>query len=384
MFSFKTKIILISVLFMFLIFINKQVNAAEKDFFVGKNLNFTDTKRIPLVDQSKYVYEKNEHPAVYNTNDLNSKPNRILVNNEEDITSESLSEYEAVILELNNNNNTNPFTLSNNEFTSNKISESHLYEPEPLYISNNKLLKLEIEQNTTLYDEITLENEDLFSNDLDDLNNYMVSKDPCSKIQPLVFKEKPISPFINRAKTVYFLTSLSTMIGQSGQIQDAFTKGERLTGGGKSKSDQYGYNNVARNLMNPFSRALKGARVDDSGPIVNYIQHPMFGFGVASYLTASGASAKEVFLVSLADNFIFEYVAEGTYVAPSGIDFLATTGGCIVGYFATKYIFMKPFKAFLDKTSALKAKYNVSFYPIIEPGYSGNGMRVGSQFTIKH
>lgn len=274
--------------------------------------------------------------------------------------------------------------LSNNKFVSNRTYKPQLFPQSKAFsTTSSKLIKVEIEKRTTLYDEITLDDESTDFN-LEDLNSVLASKDPCELMVPMGFEEQKIPPFINRAKTVYFLTSLSTMIGQSGQIQDAFTKGKGLTGGGTSKSDQYGYENIGRNLLNPFSRAIKGAKVDDSGPTVNYAQHPLFGFGVASYLTASGASAKEVFLVTMLDNFLFEYVVEGTYVAPSGIDFLTTSGGCVAGYFATKYIFKKPFKAFLDKTAYLKEKCHMTFYPIIEPGQTGNGVRIGSQVTFKH
>ena len=282
--------------------------------------------------------------------------------------------------------NTKPelFVLNDNKFVSNAVSQTGLYSPQEVVDEPHKLIKVEISKSKMLYDEITLNDEDSIGHNLKDLNTILDTNNPCDRMQPLIFQEKHDSPFLNRIKTVYFLTALSTGIGQSGQIEDAFTKGTKLTGGGTSKSNQYGYNNVARNLLNPVSRAIKGARVDDSGPVVNYFQHPLFGFGIASYLTASGASPAEVFLVTMADNFIFEYVVEGTYVAPSGIDFLATTGGCILGYFATKYIFKKPFKKFVDTAGVLKAKYNVSFNPIIEPGYTGSGMRIGSQVTIKH
>jgi len=204
-------------------------------------------------------------------------------------------------------------------------------------------------------------------------------------MSPMIFKEEPPSPFVNRLKTVYFLTALSTYIGQSGQIQDAFTKGKSLTGGGISLSEYYGYNNVFRNIfVNPFSRAAKGWKVDDSGTVPNFTLHPLFGFGISSYLTASGASPKEALLISLADNFIFEYVVEGTYVAPSGLDLLTTSGGCFAGYLLTRYVFKKPFQKILKGTSYMKDKLNMTFDPIIEPGYIGKGMKFGSQVTFSH
>lgn len=279
------------------------------------------------------------------------------------------------------------FVISNNKFVStgipnkNKILFDHSH-PEETPV--NKLFKGEVTKNAELYDVITLQDNDLGDSPLDQLNIMLETTDPCETIQPLIYKEKQTSPFVNRLKTVYFLTTLSTYIGQGTQIQAAFTEGASLTGGGVSKSDQYGYNNVFRNIMNPFQRCIKGAEMDDSGPTVNYFQHPMFGFGISSYLTASGASAKEVFLVSMLDNFLFEFVAEGTYVAPSGIDFLTTSGGIVAGYFATKYIFKRPFQAFLKRTSALKAKYNVEFDPILAPGDTGKGVKIGSQITFKH
>ena len=344
------------------------------------NSSFAENKLFTLTPGTKNInlynfYEEKTFPSeqslllTFKRDGLNSKPNKIFNTSENNFSSRDLTKE--------------PYLLTNNHFVNNKIKAAYLFKP-GLTGNCSRILKMEIKKTTSLYDEITLDDEDLLGNSIGDLNNYLITRNPGNRIQPLIFKEKQVSPFANRVKTVYFLTALSTMIGQSGQIQDAFTKGKCLTGGGTSKSDQYGYNNVVRNLMNPFGRAVKGAKVDDSGPIVNYIQHPLFGFGVASYLTASGASTPEVFLVSLADNFLFEFVAEGTYVAPSGIDFLSTTGGCVLGYFATKYIFKKPFSAFLNKTSMLKSKYHVTFYPIIEPGYAGNGMKIGSQITFKH
>jgi hypothetical protein len=251
-------------------------------------------------------------------------------------------------------------------------------------INGNKLIKVEISQTADLYDEITLEEETLSQNELENMNYALSLKDPCNAIEPLIFKEKKDSPFVNRLKTVYFLTSLSTGIGQSGQIQEAFTKGESLTGGGTSKGEYYGYANVVRNLANPFGRAIKGARVDDSGTVPNFTLHPLFGFGISSYMVTAGASNKEALLVTLADNFIFEYIVEGTYVAPSGLDLLTTSGGCFAGFLVSKYILHKPFKAILKVPAALKEKYNIEFDPIIEPGYIGRGMKIGSQVTIKH
>ncbi|MGD9580280.1 MAG: DUF3943 domain-containing protein [Vampirovibrionia bacterium] len=279
------------------------------------------------------------------------------------------------------------YVISNNKFVSTRTpnKDNLLIDHTNQKVTPEvKLFKGEIKKNEELYDVITLENESITESPLEQLNLMLETSSPCSSIKPLIFQEKETSPFINRLKTVYFLTSLSTYIGQSTQIEDAFTKGAKLTGGGVSKGDQYGYNNVFRNIMSPFQRCVKGAEADDSGPIVNYIQHPFFGFGISSYLTASGASAKEVFLVSLLDNFMFEFVAEGTYVAPSGIDFLTTSGGIVAGYFASKYIFKKPFQAFLKKTSYLKDKYNVEFDPIVAPGDTGKGVKIGSQITFKH
>lgn len=310
----------------------------QDDKFIHQVSLVTTTKNDPKLD--KNIYPSSSSEAIYKLHG---------------------SDFKSKFLPF----HTEPFTLDNK-------------------FEHTTLFKGEVSKTEGYYDEITMEAPMLFSNDIDDLNDILALKDPGQTIPPMIFKEKKDSPFVNRLKTVYFLTALSTCIGQSTQIQDAFTPGHHLTGGGTSLNDYYGYENIARNLLNPFSRAVKGAKVDDSGPIVNYIQHPFFGFGIASYLGASGASAKETILVTLADNFLFEYVVEGTYVAPSGIDFLATSGGCIAGFLASKYILKKPFRAFIKKTSALKAKYHVNFDPIIAPGYAGKGMKVGTRFTIKH
>jgi hypothetical protein len=279
-------------------------------------------------------------------------------------------------------NKTNFFVLNNNKFQVNYNEQNSSY----IEDDNNghKIIRLGISNNSGPFEDIFLEKTTNPVDSIDEINFLLSSKDPSKEIEPLIFKEKEVSEKTNRLKTVYFLTSLSTGIGQSTQIEDSFTKGKTLTGGGKTLNHYYGYQNVVQNLVNPFSRAVKGAQVDDSGNMVNFTLHPLFGIGVISYLTASGASAKEAFATTLADNFIFEYLIEGTYVAPSGIDLLTTSGGCVIGYFVSKYLFKKPFQKIIKKSAYLKNKYGIYFDPIIEPGQMGKGMRVGSQVTIKH
>lgn len=331
------------------------------------------TLLIALTINVQTIQAEDNYLLSFKNNNTNVKPNVIF--DSQTSTSDETTEDNSL------------FIISNNKFVSTSTPNKeylllqHSNQEEKL---EPKLFKGEVTKNAELYDVITLQENDLTDSPLQQLNVMLETTNPCDTIQPLVFKEKETSPFLNRLKTVYFLTTLSTYIGQGTQVQAAFTKGASLTGGGVSKSDQYGYNNVFRNLMNPFQRLVKGAEIDDSGPTVNYFQHPMFGFGVSSYLTASGASAKEVFLISMLDNFLFEFVAEGTYVAPSGIDFLTTSGGIVVGYFATKYIFKKPFSAFIKGAGVLKDKYHVEFDPILAPGDTGKGMKIGSQITFKH
>jgi hypothetical protein len=99
---------------------------------------------------------------------------------------------------------------------------------------------------------------------------------------------------------------------------------------------------------------------------------------------ASGASGKEALLVSIANNFIFEYIIEGTYAAPSGLDLLMTTAGCVTGYLATKYVLKKPFGLLVKTSGKIKEKLNMDFNMILQPGESGEGMKIGSQVIFNH
>lgn len=324
-------------------------------FFWGMSINVVNAEVDPLFN--------------IDNDNLTIKPNKILAKIEDS--------------KKDNTANSEAFVLFNNKFVNNTYEAADTFLPGGINTDEHKIIKGEVSETTELYSNILLEPEDASNNDLEDLNFSLVSRNPCNSIAPLIFKEKTDSALINRMKTVYFLTSISTMMGQSRNIQDGFTKGKKLDGGGISKGEEYGYESVVRNLWNPVGRAYKGAKVDNSGSFVNFFLHPFFGFGISSYLTTAGASAKEVFAVAEADNFLFEYVIEGTYVAPSGIDLLATTGGCVIGYFTSKYIFKKPFKAFVKTTTKIKKRFNVEFDPIIEPGYIGRGMKIGSQITFK-
>lgn len=342
------------------------------------------TLSIAVAEDNLFNYHKDNSLSLAQTEDNIFKTKIESTYTVDDVVEEFDNKID---LENRLNSDSNLININNISFKDNTLDKLTMNNESDINYGDivNKLSAprlINITKTPDLYGEITLDTTREYFKDLEDLNYKLATRSQTFDFPQLKFEKQVDSPFMKRMKFLYFITAAISTGCEGTQIEDSFVPGKKLTLGAVPTNDYYGYNSVAQNFYNP-TRIWKGAKLDaHDKPFYNYGMHPLYGFAVSSYTLAAGGSVKEALLSSLAVNLIFEYVIEGTYVAPSGIDVLTTAGGSIVGVLLTKYVLKKPFKVFVDKMAFIKEKTRTEFNPVIEPGIYGQGMRFGTKVII--
>jgi hypothetical protein len=174
-----------------------------------------------------------------------------------------------------------------------------------------------------------------------------------------------LPPAIKRAKEAFFWTLL-------------FANGtNRNITNGPTAVD-----NVVKNIKQPFQAVAKGTKLDNNSFLINYVAHPVDWFLMGTYLKARGASDKEALITSQLMNLYWEFVAEGTYIAPSGKDLVTDLVSSVAGIYAYKAGVTKPLTPFLNKIEHYGQHYGLQLKPQIAYNPYSRGVRVASVIVI--
>ncbi|MEI7474222.1 MAG: DUF3943 domain-containing protein [bacterium] len=192
------------------------------------------------------------------------------------------------------------------------------------------------------------------------------------QLPSLSYNDKPIVVEYNSAKRFHDCITLLMLGGLSVTHSQEEAFGDRTAD-----------NIFFGNIKNPAKGLIDGWKADDNAFWINYIGHPGEFFLLANYLKTTGASDKETLLFAEMTNFLWEYVCEGVYVAPSPKDLIDDTLGALAGIYFYNKVGNRFFPQGVSKLRKFGYNQKIEFHPSVKYNRRTNGVAIGARITKK-